>query len=166
MYGVPWSVEDTERLLALHKSGATIAQAMQEFSCNYNRICAKCRQLGIHLRREDNWTEQDIATLERLAALGNTSSQIGESLGRTSRGVEIKAHQLGVAIKTAKQAGVHLKRSYKAWVKEDDNLLKDLFNQKLSVDEMADILGRTPSAVTGRMSKLGLRLRDVQKVIM
>ncbi len=47
-------------------------------------------------------------------------------------------------------------RAYEKWVDEEDTYLKCKYSQCLSVQELAEILHRQPSAIRSRLRRLGL----------
>lgn len=48
--------------------------------------------------------------------------------------------------------------AYEPWEEKDDNKLKELYSKNISVNEIAQILGRQPSAIKSRLRKLEILL--------
>lgn len=48
------------------------------------------------------------------------------------------------------------KKAYQKWNPQEENLLRLLFNDKLSIEDISSRLQRQPSAIRGRLIKLGL----------
>lgn len=48
------------------------------------------------MAKRNSWTDDDIATLTAMVAIGKSHAEIGTSIGRTRGAVARKAHELGV----------------------------------------------------------------------
>ena len=51
-------------------------------------------------------------------------------------------------------------RAYEKWVDEEDSYLKCKYSEGLSIQELAEILHRKPSAIYSRLQRLGLDVNE------
>lgn len=164
MFGSPWAESDVERLKELVSSGATKEEAADALNCSVYRVGHKATRLGLVFSNSLVWTDDDVAKMEELANQGKNVAQIAKSLGRTSSAVQAKAYKCGVPVTSSPKRGTAPKKSRKRWTEQDDAELKRLINvEKCSVEAAADVLGRSPSAISVRMCALGLGLREARR---
>lgn len=95
------------------------------------------------------WTQEEDAELERLVVdLGRTYAQCAEALGRTPRACASRW-------RTISQSSPHRRPSVNLWTPEEDALLRRLW-PALSVEQIAERIGRPVKGVYRRANRLGL----------
>ena len=90
------------------------------------------------------WTEKEVEVLKELSK-DHTGKEIADYLGRTTKGVELKAERLGI----------RLDYYHNFWTEEDDNLLKELWGY-VNILYIASRLKRSIIAIKIRAQKLHL----------
>lgn len=129
-------------------------------------------------RGRRNWTEEEDELCRTMAAAGHPPDAIAARLGRAVPGVRFHLSRLRLAefpadllpapdpnrppkpapdpnSYRAQMQRLH-PRAYQAWEPEEDEIAIRLVGEGLSPEEIADALQRQPSAVHGRLEKLGV----------
>lgn len=154
-----WTKEEEKKLRKLADAGYDRYEAAAAFGCNVDRISVKAKKLGIRLRPKSYWKSSEIAKLKRMAANDKTVEEIARALHRSAGAVYGYARKYGVVIKTVSELGRPPENFGQHWSVSDETELKNLVNEQMPVDKIANKIDRTPSAVRARMSRLGLRYR-------
>ena len=129
-------------------SCAQIAEELPDRSAG--AVAARAAKLGIATYGRA-WSPLDDRRLRVLTAEGLAAESIAQALGRTPRALLIRARRLGVAPPAPRAAP----RSALRWTAPEDELLRT--NGALNPAVLAELLGRSPYAVSQRMRRLGLR---------
>lgn len=158
MFGVKWSEHDTQKLIEMMEAGCTKAAAAKELQCKVTRVTAKARQLNLTFLREDEWTDRDIERLKFLVKEKKSLLEITRVLNRTGSAVVAKARKYNLSIVTADISSNRPERHRDAWTNSDDHELESKLNDGWSVEQLCDVLGRSPGAIRNHMSVLGLSL--------
>lgn len=95
-------------------------------------------------RMKSVWTDEDIETL-RILATTDTIEDIAKRMGRSTRSVWLKAHRMGIVIKSM--------RHY--WTPDEDEYLKENWGIK-RMDYLCNKLNRSQVALEARAKTLGL----------
>lgn len=112
-------------------------------------VAARAAKLGIATYARA-WSPLDDRRLRALIGEGLPAESIAQALGRTPQALALRARRLGVAAPEPRGAP----RSAQRWTATEDELL--LLHRALNPAALAELLGRSPSAVTQRMRRLGL----------
>ncbi|KAH9832377.1 RNA polymerase sigma factor SigL [Teratosphaeria destructans] len=159
--GSMWTKEERDRIDDMLKNGhsdAEIAKVM-------GRSPSLIHKLRQSTKRIDRWSQQEVEQLDELLEQGLSDSEIAERLGKTKQAVNGKRRSLGIvrlsedgkwfggvfrrrghAITTRKSASPQKIRS---WTPEEVKKLQEMVSQGLGNPEIAQILGRTLSSVSG-----------------
>ncbi|MEK7474802.1 MAG: hypothetical protein AAB152_04115 [Candidatus Coatesbacteria bacterium] len=132
----------------------------------------KCRRRELGMRWKPRWTEEDIGTAIALRKEGLLCGEIGVRLGRSSASLEGLFHRLGrngrVALYSRSEIGrIGAARAaphvWNRWTDEQNELLASLRAQGRLVREIAPIVGKTPSAVQGRLNTIRRKVRRAER---
>jgi transposase-like protein len=107
-------------------------------------------QLGLvsYARR---WSAQDERRLVQLTVTGNTMEDVAQKLSRTPEAIRRRAARLGITPPMRARAP----RGGTRWAPAEDELLR--LHHALNPARLAQLLGRSDSAVCQRLGLLGLR---------
>lgn len=154
--GKPWSEAENRHLIDnYHEYGATMV-------ANYlgrtrRAVQKKAIKLGV-AKPNRSWSDEEVSYL-RNNYRGESRQAVANHLGRTVRSVTEHAKRLS------------LTRSQRRYSADDDALIRDAVERARDAEYMDDILGplakrlgRSPSAVSGRLRQLGLTLRQGSRV--
>jgi GcrA cell cycle regulator len=89
------------------------------------------------------WTADEINVLRDGRARNVTCAAIAAALGRTIKGIHRKSFDLRLGRKPV-------------WTAEDERVLSELYPGSTPTNEIAAIVGKSPHAVTGKASRMGL----------
>jgi len=93
------------------------------------------------------WTAKEVALLKELYPECPVP-EIAKKLGRTVNAVKNRAHQLGFKRKSYLE---------KLWTAQELQLLSQLYPTHKDIQDIAQRIGRSPSAVIGKAYFIGLR---------
>ncbi len=115
-------------------------------------LAARARKLDLitYARR---WSIHDDQHLVQLTDRGSTLEDIAQGLGRTPEAIRRHASRLGINPPEPAPAPRHVRR----WTGEEDELLR--LHHALNPARLAELLGRSDTAVCRRLCVLGLRAR-------
>ena len=113
-------------------------------------VAARAAKLGIATYGR-GWSPLDDHRLRVLTGEGLSAESIAQALGRTPQALLLRARRLAVAAPAPRTAP----RSALRWTAAEDELLRT--NGALNPAVLAELLGRSSSAVTQRIRRLGLR---------
>lgn len=115
-------------------------------------VAARARKLGLvsYARR---WSPLEDQRLIQLTARGGTLENIAQRLGRTPEAIRRHAAHLGIDPPPPAPAPRRARR----WTSGEDELLR--LHQALNPARLAELLGRSDTAVCRRLCALGLRAR-------
>ena len=102
------------------------------------------------------WTDDERVQLLHLYHQGESMDTICGILRRRERGVRRQLILLGAMEQPEKPVTEGRENAGKAWTKEDDERLRDMFTQRILVRNMANELRRSPYAIFCHLKKLGL----------
>jgi hypothetical protein len=113
-------------------------------------VAARARKLGLstYARR---WSAEDDRRLAHLTARGDTLEDVAQRLGRTPEAIRRRAVRLGARPPAAGPAPRRVRR----WTSAEDELLR--LHRALNPARLAQLLGRSDTAVCRRLCALGLR---------
>ncbi len=97
------------------------------------------------------WESEEIELLRSHRKLGVSLRETARALGRSYSGVKSYASDHGI-----------LADAPGAWSRADDACLIVLGRGGMSVDEIAELMGRTASAVRHRLVRLNLKLSELR----
>lgn len=112
-------------------------------------VAARAAKLGIATYARA-WSQLDDRHLRALVGEGLPAESIAQTLGRTPQALALRARKLRVAVPAPRVAP----RSALRWTATEDELLQ--LHRALNPAALAELLGRSPSAVTQRMRRLDL----------
>jgi IS30 family transposase len=95
-----------------------------------------------------DWTDTQVTTLRTLHTKGRTCGQIGKVMGRSQQAITAAVRR-------------YITRPIYTWPEEDKLELAKMHAAGKPVHIMAKMLGRTPCAVRGALSRQGLYLREI-----
>ena len=115
-------------------------------------LAARARKLDLisYARR---WSIHDDERLVQLSTRGSTLENVAQRLGRTPEAIRRHAPRLGINPPEPAPAPRHARR----WTPEEDELLR--LHHALNPARLAELLGRSDTAVCRRLCALGLRAR-------
>ena len=130
------------------------------------------RQRDSYPRAYEKWLPEEDERLGRLFESGRSIPEIASELGRQPTAIESRLNS-GPHLERVRQS--HLRdyekrhrrdtetdsvqsppRAYEKWQPEEDERLARLFEAGRSIDEIASILGRQPSAIASRLRQTGM----------
>jgi hypothetical protein len=113
-------------------------------------IAARAAKLGLATYAR-SWTAREERDLRRLARDGVGLERAAQLLGRTPEALRARARKLGIPAPRS----AHAARGGRPWTAGDDELLR--LHAGLNPAALADLVDRSPEAVTQRLRRLGLR---------
>jgi len=96
-------------------------------------------------RERCHYTRAETIAIKNMFAEGATDAQIGESLGRSEKGVKVKRQKMNLT-----------STNYKRWSEAEDVALEALLGKGYSHQQIADKMGRTYASIQQRTKLLGL----------
>lgn len=104
-----WSDDETELLRRFAHEGMSATEIAHRLDRTRRAVSARAYRLGIRLGGQRpappraragavRWSDQEVATLHRLAAGGATLATIARVLGRTRGAIAGKCHRLGIGV--------------------------------------------------------------------
>lgn len=158
--GYTWSERDVNQLMEYCGAGYTKTEVSDMLGRSVPSVQTKAKQLGLTFRVDACWPESDIKILRDMAESGSTALEIAKSLGRTCSSIESKAYSIGVPIRmSCDNNELVSKRRGTPWTLEEESLLRAKVSEKCSVEQLVDILGRSPCAIRNRMYRLGVGIQ-------
>jgi hypothetical protein len=134
-----------------YELGLTCAQIATELAGRTaGAVAARAAKLGLATYARA-WTPRDDGDLRQLQRGEIELEVAAELLARTPQAVRARARKLGIAQPSARRAG----RSGMRWASADDDLLA--LHRGLNPAALAQLLDRSPEAITQRLRRLGLR---------
>jgi len=112
--------------------------------------------------RKCNWSNDEIRLLKQLVDRRKTNKQISKILNRSEDAVRTKYNRLFKEPIT-KTNKVRLKSHHLKWSNEEDKLLKSLFEEGHSEEEISKKLGRSINSVKWRLRLGGYHLKKSDK---
>lgn len=109
-------------------------------------------------RRNEDWTDEEVATLRRLNEAGvGYHEAVKELPNRTDKAVGQKARSLGLRRMTTRPP---------SWDQQEIDLVKEMWEQGISANEIAKALpGRTRNSVIGKVNRLKLSGQPTPKQV-
>lgn len=98
--------------------------------------------------RGEKWTTEEIELTKKLYTNGMKIDDIILKVNHSHSAIEHKLNKLGLTNRRI------------LWTKEDDDKLKELFEQGLGYSKIAEILGKTTRACQGRAIRNGLKKKE------
>lgn len=156
-----WTADEIEYLRKnYHRKG--IQELMAAMGRTRESIKSHAQQFGLRKpgyvpggNAELKWTaKQQQFIRENYSTMSMT--EMARRLGRTIHQVSQKAHKMGLA----PEDGYYMRVA--RWSPDDDRMLRKLFGT-MPRRKIAERMGRTPIAITGRCNELGLRKSDLKK---
>ena len=141
---VVWT-EEEEQFLLENYGKVSIQKMASQFGKSVGTIAKKAKELGLHMRRKNSWTEAELEILRENCSKEKLA-KVHELLpGRTPGACFMKAKQLGIAPKTSPSS---------PWTKEEVDLLAQMNND--NIDEIVEkIPNHSKAACIARAKKLG-----------
>ncbi len=136
------AVED--RLLRTQYGRMSYTELAAELDRSVAAVTGRVATLGIARQRAPRWTDADI---QRLRALHGTMpvAELATLMNRSVDAITIRAGRLGLTAQVAEP-----------WTAREDEQLAELHRNGTGYAAIAAALGRSPAAVGGRATKLGL----------
>lgn len=125
--------------------------------CSLDEKQILCKKDGLNAGRP--WTEEDLNELEQLYRDGTPINVICKQLQRRERGVQRQLIYLGFIKNDSKQNGEVIPGLEKAglpWTRAEEDLLKNLYIERMPIAEIAKTMQRSKFSIFRRMEKLGL----------
>jgi hypothetical protein len=140
---------------ALIRDGYTSARPCAEIAAQLPRrsvasVAARAGKLGLSTYAR-GWSIQDDRRLAHLTVRGDTLEDVAQRLGRTPEAIRRRAVRLGAT----PPAPAPAPRRARRWTSAEDELLH--LHHALNPARLAQLLGRSDSAVCRRLCALGLR---------
>ena len=146
-----WSVQEDATLRDGYEQALSCTQIARHLpGRSEGAIAARAAKLGLATYAR-LWSPNDDQRLRLLSEMGITVESIAQALGRTPTALVLRARRLGIALPRAALPP----RDARRWTAEEDAVLRT--NGALNPAILAGVLGRSSSAITQRMSRLGLR---------
>lgn len=99
-----------------------------------------------YFSRNAKWSKESEELLKEKIAEGYDCEYIAEYLGRSTNAIILRANKLGLSVKK--------KNTVNRWTPEDDMILKEMYREGATADEIAYRLDRTVYAVRARLGKI------------
>ncbi len=113
-----------------------------------------------HLNAGRPWTPEDDRKLRELYESKTSPEKICTLLQRRARGVSNRLECLGLiqpeANQYGKPAAPGLERAGKPWYSEEDQKLRELFDQQIPIEQIAKAMGRSERSIQFRLERLRL----------
>lgn len=140
----PWSDAELDGIVHLREQGKAVEEIATLLGRPAESVYSKCKQLlkegRISSKRGNNWSEKDLKLIHDLSL---SSEQVASAIGRTRAAVQTKRTHLGLN-----------RRPPNPWTEDRDAELVSLRNKGLHFREIAQLMGRTESAISNRISGL------------
>ena len=153
----PWPLEDWEKLQEIYAT-TSWPELESIFSRSKIAIYRKASRAGLQRTdtHPDAWTSED---LKRLHAIYATTSwsELERIFCRTERAILRRAKRSGLEREDAKLPGTP-KKPFKRWSQGEIMTLIEFYG-KIAASEIANILGRAPTAVKTKASQLRIQER-------
>ena len=134
-----------------YESGLTCDQIATELTGRTaGAVAARAAKLGLATYAR-GWTPRDDRHLQQLSRDGIEVERAAQLLGRTPEALRARARKLGVAPPRSPRSG----RAARRWTPREDDLLQ--LHGALNPASLAELLDRSPEAITQRLRRLGLR---------
>ena len=147
-----WQIAEDAIVRDGYEQAHSCAQIARQLSGrSAGAVAARAAKLGIATYARV-WTQLEDHRLRRLAAEGFRVETIAQALGRTPQALHLRARRLGIAL----PAGPVAPRSGRRWTATEDEVLR--INGALNPAVLAEVLGRSPHAISQRMIRLRLRV--------
>ncbi len=148
---VAWSEDEVKLLKRLFPRGRT-REIAEQTGRPLTAVRQKAYSMGIKTRERRLWSANEIKLLKKLYSSENTQS-IADKLGRSS-------HSVVAVVDKARKIGLKKVGTAPVWSKQELTLLKKLYPDN-NVQDIANQLGRTITAVLTKAHRLGLRKSHV-----
>ena len=146
-----WSVQEDATLRDGYEQALSCTQIARHLpGRSEGAIAARAAKLGLATYAR-LWSPNDDQRLRLLSEMGITVGSIAQALGRTPTALVLRARRLDIALPRAALPP----RAARRWTAAEDAVLRT--NGALNPAILAGVLGRSSSAITQRMSRLGLR---------
>lgn len=139
----------TEKGRPLWESGATYSEIGNALGVSAS-VAYKYGKKVWGTRKEKKsplqWTSAEEDVLRELVEQQLPIAQIAEKTGRSDKAVRVKIGKLGL----------HYDYRTYGWTKEEDNLLREKYDEVPSVDDLVDVFGKERQTIVTRAWHLGL----------
>lgn len=146
-----WRIQDDAAIRDGYDRGLTCAQIAAELvKRTPSAVAERAAKLGLatHARA---WTPREDRDLRQLSRDGVALERAAQLLARTPQALRARARKLNIEPLRSPRAG----RPGRPWTAGEDELLR--LHHALNPAALADVLDRSPEAVTQRLLRLGLR---------
>jgi hypothetical protein len=146
-----WQAYEDAAVRDGYERGLTCAQIAGELpGRSVAAVAARAAKLGLATYARA-WTPREDRSLRQLARDGIELERAAQMLSRTPEALRARARKLGVALPPPRRPG----RTGHRWTTGEDELLR--LHGALNPAALAELLHRTPGAITQRLRRLGLR---------
>jgi len=146
-----WRPYEDAALRDGYEHGLTCAQIAVELAERTpSAIAARAGKLGLATYAR-TWTPREDRELRRLSRDGFELERAARLLSRTPEALRARARKLGIAPPISRRSG----RTGRHWTSAEDELLT--LHCALNPAALAELLNRSPQAITQRLRRLGLR---------
>lgn len=144
---------EVEKMVKMYESGESFAQISKKIGRHTSSVQNKLVKLGIHkesdIQSRKEFTDDEIATIERMYKKGNTMTEIGRKLGRDGTVVRRKLNSLGVY-------KVIQSRTVKEFTDDEINIMIKLYNGGESLAKIGKVLGCERWIIHNKLTALGI----------
>ncbi len=146
-----WSPDEDATVRDGYERGLTCEQIARELSARTApAVAARAAKLGLATYARV-WTPADDGALRQLTSDGLPLERAAQLLGRTPEALRARARKLRLAPLLSRPAS----RQGRGWTPDEDDLLR--LHVGLNPASLAELLERSPEAITQRMRRLDLR---------
>lgn len=146
-----WQPHEDAAVRDGYESGLNCGQIATELAGRTEAaVAARAGKLGLTTYAR-LWTSRDDRVLRQLSRDGTELERAAPVLARTPEALRARARKLGIAPLRSRRAD----RTGRPWTRADDELLE--LHAGLNPALLAELLSRTPEAITQRLRRLGLR---------
>lgn len=157
-----WKPEELKRIEQMWRAGASREGIAAEFGVAQTAMQTAMWKAGLlgkasspdgTANAESAWTSEDEQALVAMFSQGLPLSEIGSRLGRTERAVTHRVRRLKLS-----RSRPRLRRVTKRpWCAEEEADLRRLYLEWTRLEDIAALLGRTPTAVLAKAYALGVK---------
>jgi hypothetical protein len=177
-----WNIRDDKILTESYKQGLTYEELSKKLKRTQIAIKLRLLHLGLAnktiLQSDDHninkttrdkpknnqqkWLPNDDQLLSKYYKQGSNIEELSIRFERTNKAIEARLLYLGVINNTKSQSEEQIsdknkpKNAWKKWSIDDDRLLKELYEQRINVEELATKFERSNGSVISRLISLGL----------
>ncbi len=136
--------EEQEQFLIDHWQEFSIHKFKTIFGCSWSAVFKKAQEMGLDMKKEERWTENDEALLREYAKKYHYAT-IAKKMNKTDAAIYLKARRLGIV----------LIQDRRKWTEDEERELHDKWGSK-RIEQIAAEMKRTVFSIRVKATRMKL----------